>query len=125
MNHSSNDGDESVIDDRITSLRDSVPSAVVESRLQLRMRHHWEALSTRGRKSERSPNNYKIWLIVSTAAALLFSTAILLFQHEKQVADGLRRTNLKSMGATVEFKSVLSKETDPCNILPPLPDSRS
>ena len=125
MNHSSNNSDENLVDERITGLRDSMPNALVESRLQLRMRHHWGALGTRGRKSTRSPNNYKIWLIVSTAAALLFSAAMVLFQHEKQVADRSRGTNLKSMDATVEFNPVLSKETDPCNILPPLADWRS
>jgi hypothetical protein len=61
---------------------------------------------------------------VGVAAALLVSIAILFFHRERQVALDSQRTNVKSE-ATVEFKPVLSKETDPCNILPPLEGWRS
>jgi hypothetical protein len=125
MNPPSTNGDENLVDEQMLGLRDCAPNALVESRLQLRMRNHWEALSETVRETERSPNIYRIWLALGTAAALLFSAAILLLPHREQVADGSRRDDLKSIGTTVEFKSVVSKDTDPCNILPPLPDWRS
>jgi len=125
MNHSSHNSDDDLIAARVTSLRDSLPNASVESRLQLRMQHNWESLNSKDRKSARSPNNYKFWLIVSSAAALLFSSAIILFQHEKQVADGSQKNKLEWMGTTIEFNPLISKETNPCNILPPFADWRS
>jgi anti-sigma-K factor RskA len=127
MNHSTNNGDESLLDERMTDLRERVPSAAVESRLQLRMRSQWDALSETGR-SERSRNIHgsrRIWRAVGAAAALLFLAAILLIHHENQVAEGSRTGKLKSMETKVEFTSVVTKETDPCNILPPLPDWHS
>ena len=125
MNHPSTNGDENLVDEQMTGLRDCAPNALAESRLQRRMRNHWEALGETVRETERSPNIHRIWLAVGTAAALLFSAAIFLLPHREQVADGSRRDDLKSIGTTVEFKSVVLKDTDPCNILPPLPDWRS
>lgn len=125
MKHSQNNSDDDLIAAQVTGLRDSLPNASVESRLQLRMRRNWEATCEKDRKSARPPNKYKSWLVVSAAAALLVSTAIILFQKDKQIPDGLRRDNAQSVGVEVEFNLVHSKETDPCNILPPLADWRS
>jgi hypothetical protein len=125
MNHSQNNSDDDSITGRVTSLRDSVPDASVESQLQLHMQDHWESLGTRSRKNERLQNKFKIWVAVSAAAVLLLSTAIVFLQRDKHVLSGMRRNNPDSTGATLEFNPSLSKETDPCNILPPLADWRS
>jgi hypothetical protein len=71
-----------------------------------------------------SLKQYVWWFAFSAAAAVIISASILLGRSEERIdrPEGITTADGREGSLVVDL--VLSKETDPCNILPPLGDWR-
>ena len=84
MNHSSDNGHVDAMDERVASLRDGMPSPDVESRLQHRMRQHWQSLDEQaqpvGSWSRWLPDtSSRMFAACGVSVAVLFAAAFMMY----------------------------------------------
>ncbi len=84
------------------------------------------AVDAHVQKNRPARPSYRRWIAFSAAAVVLIGlgTVLRFSNDERTTVPGELAKNDNRTGSVVGMKLAISKETDPCNILPPLGDWR-